>query len=161
MTCVRLALLAPSGSRLVAKTRRCQRRDRGFESRLPLQVSKYVRGGVAKTARHLPAKEIIGSAILPTASRLARRSFCAGVAQWEELGPRKSVIGVRIAAPAPKVCWSSTMGVQRACTSPTSVLFTRPAPSFMAGLAEWLRHWIVAPVTRVRFSHLAPSGRFV
>src|SRR5260370_27011374 len=31
----------------------------------------------------------------------------------------------------------------------------------MAGLAEWLRHWIVAPVTRVRFSHLAPSGRFV
>jgi hypothetical protein len=31
------------------------------------------------------------------------------------------------------------------------------APSSMAGLAEWLRHWIVAPVTRVRFSHLAPS----
>src|ERR1700757_147975 len=31
----------------------------------------------------------------------------------------------------------------------------------MAGLAEWLRHWIVAPVTRVRFSHLAPNGRFV
>lgn len=27
----------------------------------------------------------------------------------------------------------------------------------MAGLAEWLRHWIVAPVTRVRFSHLAPN----
>jgi conjugative relaxase-like TrwC/TraI family protein len=27
----------------------------------------------------------------------------------------------------------------------------------MAGLAEWLRHWIVAPVTRVRFSHLAPD----
>src|SRR5262249_26209817 len=26
----------------------------------------------------------------------------------------------------------------------------------MAGLAEWLRHRIVAPVTRVRFSHLAP-----
>jgi hypothetical protein len=26
------------GSRLVAKTRRCQRRDRGFESRLPLQI---------------------------------------------------------------------------------------------------------------------------
>src|SRR5258708_3501723 len=26
----------------------------------------------------------------------------------------------------------------------------------MAGLAEWLSHWIVAPVTRVRFSHLAP-----
>ena len=37
MTCVRLALLAPGGSRLVAKTRRCQRRERGFESRLPLQ----------------------------------------------------------------------------------------------------------------------------
>jgi hypothetical protein len=29
--------------------------------------------------------------------------FCAGVAQLEELGPRKSVIGVRIAAPAPLV----------------------------------------------------------
>ncbi len=28
----------------------------------------------------------------------------------------------------------------------------------MAGLAEWLRHWIVAPVTRVRFSHLAQIG---
>ena len=28
---------------------------------------------------------------------------CAGVAQWEEPGPRKSVIGVRIAAPAPLV----------------------------------------------------------
>src|SRR5215831_20097446 len=29
----------------------------------------------------------------------------------------------------------------------------------MAGLAEWLRRWIVAPVTRVRFSHLAPIIR--
>src|SRR5215472_9186754 len=29
----------------------------------------------------------------------------------------------------------------------------------MAGLAEWLRHRIVAPVTRVRFSHLAPFIR--
>src|SRR5215469_1047811 len=28
----------------------------------------------------------------------------------------------------------------------------------MAGLAEWPRHWIVAPVTRVRFSHLAQMG---
>src|SRR4029077_19233252 len=91
MTRVQLSLLAPrfceGGSRLVAKTRRCQRRERGFESRLPLQVSKYVRGGVAKTARRLPAKEIIGSAILPTASRV----LFAGVAQWEERGPRKSV----------------------------------------------------------------------
>ena len=102
MTRVQLSLLAPSGSRLVAKTRRCQRRDRGFESRLPLQVSEYVRGGVAKTARHLPAKQRIGSAILPTASRFERK-LCAGVAQWEERGPRKSVIGVRIAAPAPLV----------------------------------------------------------
>src|SRR5258707_7148963 len=31
------------------------------------------------------------------------------------------------------------------------------APNSMAGLAEWLRRWIVAPVTRVRFSHLAPK----
>ena len=29
------------------------------------------------------------------------KKFRAGVAQWEEHGPRKSVIGVRIAAPAP------------------------------------------------------------
>lgn len=42
MTRVQLSLLAPGGSRLVAKTRRCQRRERGFESRLPLQVSKHV-----------------------------------------------------------------------------------------------------------------------
>ena len=135
--------------------------------------------------------------------------LCAGVAQWEERGPRKSVIGVRIAAPAPfirghgnvsllrpreefacdnaslrspagiaqweeqahgkrptavrgcvpapRVCWSSTVAVQRACTSPTSVRFTRPAPGLMAGLAEWLRHRIVTPATRVRFSHLAPK----
>jgi hypothetical protein len=64
------SLLAPGGSRLVAKTRRCQRRERGFESRLPLQGS--VRGGVAKTARHLPAKQIIGSAILPTVEPITR-----------------------------------------------------------------------------------------
>ena len=31
------------------------------------------------------------------------------------------------------------------------------ARNSMAGLAEWLKHWIVAPVTRVRFSHLAPK----
>src|SRR5215469_11420744 len=99
MTRVRLSLLAPRGSRLAAKTRRRQRRERGFESRLPLQS---LRGGVAKTARHLPAKQTIGSAILPTASRV-RKEFCAGVAQKEERGPRKSVIGVRIAAPAPLV----------------------------------------------------------
>src|SRR5947207_7859811 len=45
-----------------------------------------------------------------------------------------------------RFCWSSTVGVQRACTSPTSVRFTRPAPDVMAGLAEWLRRWIVDPV---------------
>ena len=45
-----------------------------------------------------------------------------------------------------KSCWSSTVGVQRACTSPTSVRFTRPAPDVMAGLAEWFRRWIVDPV---------------
>ena len=67
--------ISQGGSRLVAKTRRCQRRERGFESRLPLQVSKYVRGGVAKTARHLPAKQRIGCAILPTTSRSWQRSF--------------------------------------------------------------------------------------
>jgi hypothetical protein len=77
MTRVQLSLLAPCGSRLVAKTRRCQRRDRGFESRLPLQVTKSVRGGVAKTARHLPAKQIIGSAILPATSRVLR--WCSSV----------------------------------------------------------------------------------
>ena len=36
------------------------------------------------------------------------------------------------------VSWSSTVAVQRACTSPRSVRFTRPAPDSMAGLAEWL-----------------------
>ena len=70
-----LAARSKGGSRLVAKTRRCQRRERGFESRLPLQVSKYV-SGVAKTARRLPAKQIIGSAILPTASRVRRSFVC-------------------------------------------------------------------------------------
>src|SRR2546428_12508473 len=114
-----------------------------------------LRGVVAKTSRHPPAKEIIGSTILPTATK----SLFAGVAQWEERGPRKSVIGVRIAAPAPlvylngksrrmvsarpqfeaacqlqKFCRSSTVGVQRACTSPTSVRFTRPAPDFDGGI---------------------------
>src|SRR5438094_8837846 len=33
-----LAARSKYGSRLVAKTRRCQRRERGFESRLPLQI---------------------------------------------------------------------------------------------------------------------------
>ena len=74
------SMICEGGSRLVAKTRRCQRRERGFESHLPLQVSEYVRGGVAQTARHLPAKEIIGSAILPAASKVIRKSF-ADVAQ--------------------------------------------------------------------------------
>ncbi len=70
----------PSGSRLVAKTRRCQP-VRHFASLSYSGQAKNetagsspafrsnVRGGVAKTARHLPAKQIIGSAILPTASR--------------------------------------------------------------------------------------------
>ena len=58
---------------------------------------------VGKTARRLPAKQIIGSAILPASSRVREEGFFAGVAQWEERGPRKSVIGVRIAAPAPLV----------------------------------------------------------
>ena|SRR5437016_11224881 len=37
-----LWLLAPCGIRLAATSRRCQRRDRGFESRLPPQVSEAV-----------------------------------------------------------------------------------------------------------------------
>ena len=39
----------------------------------------------------------------PHRLQIVARKFCAGVAQWEERGPRKSVIGVRIAAPAPLV----------------------------------------------------------
>ena len=74
MTRVQFSLLAPCGSRLVAKTRRCQRRERGFEFRLPLQVCE---SGVAKTVRHLPAKQIIGSAILPATSRVLR--WCSSV----------------------------------------------------------------------------------
>jgi hypothetical protein len=37
------------------------------------------------------------------------------------------------------LCWSSTVAVQRACTSFTGVRFTRPAPSFNAGF-QW-RDW--------------------
>ncbi len=39
----------------------------------------------------------------PHRLQIVAEKFCAGVAQWEERGPRKSVIGVRIAAPAPLV----------------------------------------------------------
>src|SRR5215471_1907339 len=45
-----------------------------------------------------------------------------------------------------KSCWSSTVAVQRACTSPTSVRFTRPAPDVLwrdwpngLGTGLWLR----------------------
>ena len=37
-----LRVVEECGSRLVAKMRRCQRRERGFESRLPLQVYEAV-----------------------------------------------------------------------------------------------------------------------
>jgi hypothetical protein len=60
------------------------------------------RGGVAKKARRLPAKEIIGVRFSPPPPDFLKK-FCAGVAQWEERGPRKPVIGVRIAALAPLV----------------------------------------------------------
>src|SRR5215467_3048682 len=208
MTRVQLSLLAPGGVRIGAvpriaspkarvqfpysapELRRCSqdskasackadhrecnspRRLQNFEGSATLRCCALAKGSRANSAH----------------SSLTR--VFAGVAQWEERGPRKSVIGVRIAAPAPfigghsnvsllcpreefacdnaslrspagiaqreeqahgkrptavrgcvpapKLCWSSTVAVQRACTSPTSVRFTRPAPDLMAGLAEWL-----------------------
>src|SRR4029077_10985876 len=103
MTRVQLSLLAPSGSRLVAKTRRCQRRERGFESRLPLLVSEYVRDGCSQDSKASACKADKRECNCPHRLQIVVKKFCAGVAQWEELGPRKSVIGVRIAAPAPLV----------------------------------------------------------
>src|SRR6185503_11699777 len=89
--------------------------------------------------------------------RSNRRASSAGIAQREEQALGKRPTAVRDCVPAPEFGWSSTVAMQRACTSPTSVRFTRPAPSLMAGLAEWLRRWTVNPATRVRFSHLAPK----
>src|ERR1700676_4597236 len=34
---------------------------------------------------------------------IVAKKFCAGVAQWGEVGPRKSLTGVQIAPPAPLV----------------------------------------------------------
>src|SRR5208282_656687 len=99
MTRVQLSLLAPGGSRLVAKTRRCQRRERGFESRLPLQVMRRCSQDSKASACKAENRECNS----PHRLQIGTKKFCAGVAQWEELGPRKSVIGVRIAAPAPLV----------------------------------------------------------
>src|SRR5437764_806512 len=69
----------------------------------------------------------------------------------------KHVTRVRFAVPAPDLLlWPTYKG-----TCPVSRLMLvgiQPAaPDLMAGLAEWLRRWIVAPATRVRFSHLAPN----
>src|SRR6266498_4879938 len=97
MTRVQRSLLAPGscegGSRLVAKTRRCQRRERGFESRLPLQVMRRC----SQDSKASPCKGDHRECNSPHRLQI----LFAGVAQWEECGPRKSVIGVRIAAPAP------------------------------------------------------------
>src|SRR5205814_9337629 len=60
-----------------------------------------------------------------------RRASSAGIAQREEQAHGKRPTAVRGCVPAPWVCWSSTVGVQRACTSPTSVRFTRPAPDVL------------------------------
>ena len=48
--------ISQGGSRLVAKTRRCQRRERGFESRLPLQVSKSVARRCSQDSKASPCK---------------------------------------------------------------------------------------------------------
>src|ERR1700722_7292003 len=104
MTRVQLSLLAPSGSRRAAKTRRCQRRERGFESRLPLQVSKSVTRRCSQDSKASACKADKRECNSRNRLQIVVKKFCAGVAQWEERGPRKSVIGVRIAAPAPQVC---------------------------------------------------------
>ena len=66
--------------------------------RVPPSAPMFVVRWRSQDSKASACKADIGSAILPATSRV-----CAGVAQWEELGPRKSVIGVRIAAPAPLV----------------------------------------------------------
>ena len=83
----------------MAKTRRCQRRERGFESRLPLQVMRRCSQDSKASACKADKRECNS----PHRLQIVVKKFCAGVAQWEECGPRKSVIGVRIAAPAPLV----------------------------------------------------------
>src|SRR5204862_6860001 len=94
--------------------------------------------------------------------RSNRRASSAGIAQWEEQAHGKRPTAVRGCVPAPKVLllWPTYKG---AClVSRVMLVGIQPAaPNSMAGLAEWLRRWIVTPVTRVRFSHLAQTGRFV
>jgi hypothetical protein len=61
-----------------AKARFVQRPS-GTTEVVPFPRWRSEGGGVAKTARHLPAKEIIGSAILPTASKINCRCWCSSV----------------------------------------------------------------------------------
>ena len=144
MTRVQLSLLAPGRSCLV------------------LQVSKSVTRRCSQDSKASACKADKRECNSRNRLQIVVKKFCAGVAQWEERGPRKSVIGVRIAAPAPQVCCCGRKYKGTCLVSGSMLVGIQPAaPNSMAGLAEWFRRWIVAPVTRVRFSHLAPTGRFV
>src|SRR5208282_3509731 len=100
MTRVQLSLLAPGGSRLVAKTRRCQRRERGFESRLPLQVMRRCSQDSKASACKAENRECNS----PHRLQIGTKKFCAGVAQREEQAHGKRPTAVRGCVPAPQVC---------------------------------------------------------
>ena len=90
--------------------------------------------------------------------RSNRRASSAGIAQQEDQAHGKRPTAVRGCVPAPEFAglaqWQcrELVPLRRVFDSLDQLQIS------MAGLAEWLRHWIVAPVTRVRFSHLAPMG---
>ncbi len=72
-----LAARSKCGSRLAAKTRRCQRRDRGFESRLPLQCSRRCSQDSWASACKVDNRECNS----PHRLQMSEKSFFAGVAQ--------------------------------------------------------------------------------
>ena len=72
-----LAARSKCGSRLAAKTRRCQRRDRGFESRFPLQCSRRCSQDSWASACKVDNRECNS----PHRLQMSEKSFFAGVAQ--------------------------------------------------------------------------------
>src|SRR5215471_3700146 len=78
----------------------------------------------------------------------------AGLAQWQcrELVPLRRVFD----SLDQLHLYEGTAVNRFALATVRAIALTVVHPVLMAGLAEWLRHRIVAPVTRVRFSHLAP-----
>src|SRR5215469_11420745 len=93
--------------------------------------------------------------------RSNRRASSAGIAQPEEQAHGKRPTAVRGCVPAPKFAGLAQWQCRELVPLRRVFDSLDQLQTLMAGLAEWLRHRIVAPVTRVRFSHLAPCGRFV